>query len=259
MRKSIFIIVIYFILQTVIGFAAYLFVQLSGASQASPTHSLPAGVLLASLLVSSLLTAIAAILICGKGFRTPFRGLKQRANTTATLLLCLLTSLPLILASNCLVEIADLPDIMGASFSEMSVGFWALPVMAVIGPLSEEICFRYGVTGALLEQMPGSPAKVIVFSALIFGVIHMNPAQSLSAFLLGLYLAWLYVKTRSIWPSVVCHVCNNLIAVLMLRFLPQDATLTSLLPIPYYIYIVLAAAVVVAIPLLLVLNKRLTP
>lgn len=259
MKKALFIIGAYFILQTSIGLAAQLYVTATGIRQADSALPIPADILLVSLLASSILTAIAAILICNKGRRAPFKGMQVRTSSTTVLLFCVLTTIPLVAISNGLVEIIGIPDNMENDFSEMSAGVWALPVMAVIGPVSEEICFRYGVTDALLRQMPASPAKVIVISALIFGIIHMNPAQTASAFLLGLYFAWLYVRTHSIWPSVLCHVCNNFIAVVTMRTLPQGASLSTLLPAPEYIYLVLAVAVLVAIPLLFALGRKLAP
>ncbi len=259
MKKALIIIGIYLIVQTCVGFAAVLCVAITSGCQATSVQQIPANMLLVALVISSILSSIATTLICGKGTKAVFQRMPTCKSPAKILLLCLLTTLPLVVLSNGLIEVVGLPDNMNGEFSEMSTCVWALPVLAVIGPLAEEICFRYGVTGELLKQMPASPVKVIVISALIFGVIHMNPAQMLSAFLLGLYFAWLYVKTRSIWPSVVCHVCNNTIAVVTMRLLPQDDSISSLLPAPVYIYLVLAVAIVVAMPLLFVLNKKLTP
>ncbi|MCK4964736.1 MAG: CPBP family intramembrane metalloprotease, partial [Dehalococcoidia bacterium] len=57
-----------------------------------------------------------------------------------------------------------------------------------------------------------------VFSALIFAMAHlMQPGAFLPIFLLGLLLAWLYMKTGSIWACIITHsVYNSLALVFML-------------------------------------------
>jgi membrane protease YdiL (CAAX protease family) len=51
----------------------------------------------------------------------------------------------------------------------------------------------------------------------IFGPVHLPdfkfagyPGPAL--ILLGLVLAWLRVRTRSLWPSITLHATNNLVA-----------------------------------------------
>lgn len=220
--------------------------------------TIPSDYLLPLLLACSILTALATILICGKGFRTPFEWKARGQNKPVILLLSLITSVPLIIFTNGLVEMLNLPDVLQDNFADMSQAPLALFVMALVGPLSEEICFRYGITGTLIRQMPRMCNIAIVVSALIFGLIHLNPAQILNATILGLFFAWLYVKTRSIWPSVVCHVVNNTIAVVLFQTQNADTKLSDILPSPVYTYLLIAISIAVAIPLLFVLNKQMT-
>ncbi len=79
-----------------------------------------------------------------------------------------------------------------------------------IGPICEEIIFR----GVILEGLTKryNPIKAIIFSALIFGLIHMQPLQVMGTFFAGLILGWIYVKTKSLWVVIVLHVINNIIA-----------------------------------------------
>ena len=55
----------------------------------------------------------------------------------------------------------------------------------------------------------------IVISALIFGVIHLNPVQIVFGALYGLLLGWLAWRTGSLLPSIVVHVANNTTVMLM--------------------------------------------
>jgi len=80
----------------------------------------------------------------------------------------------------------------------------------IIGPICEEIIFRGIIQEGFLHTY--SPNKAILFSALIFGGIHLVPLQVLSAFLAGLLLGWIYWKTRSLWIVMILHIINNYIA-----------------------------------------------
>lgn len=254
MKKALYIIGAYLVIQAAAGLVAQLYTIAAGFPQ---PHTIPASTLLTLLFACSVLTAIVTILICRNENKRPFKGLQGPSHSASVLLLSAIATIPLIAISNCLTEITGLPDNLASNFAEMCTSVWALPVMAVFGSLSEEICFRYGVTGVLLKQMPSSPTKAIVASALIFGIIHMNPAQIMGATLLGMFFAWLYVKTNSIWPSVICHILNNSIAVITLQTMPRDISISKMLPAPGYIYLVLIASIIVAIPLLWTLNKVL--
>ena len=46
-----------------------------------------------------------------------------------------------------------------------------------------------------------------------FRLIHFNPAQSVAGFLMGMLLAWLYYRTRSVVPGILVHVVNNSLSV----------------------------------------------
>ena len=161
--------------------------------------------------------------------RSPYFSLRRNL-----ILLSLIGMLPLMFAVNALNEWIDLPDLMSETFYAMSFSPLALAALAVAGPIAEEFCFRYGLEGSLLEDRRESDGgrkfpvwAAVVVSAAVFGLIHVNPAQIVGAFLFGLYFGALYAFTGSLWPSMLCHVLNNLAAVVMMRVLPEDFTLTA--------------------------------
>lgn len=80
----------------------------------------------------------------------------------------------------------------------------------IIGPICEEIIFRGIIEEGFLETY--TPNKAVLFSAMIFGGIHLVPLQVLSAFLAGILLGWIYWKTRSLWIVMILHIVNNYIA-----------------------------------------------
>ena len=91
----------------------------------------------------------------------------------------------------------------------------AHPVLAVAlgcvaGPVLEEVLMRGVLLRGLLRNY--RPAVAISQSALLFGIFHFNPAQSLNAFLLGLLLGWIYYRSRSLWLCIGLHGLYNALA-----------------------------------------------
>ncbi|MFK7984321.1 MAG: lysostaphin resistance A-like protein [Saprospiraceae bacterium] len=104
-------------------------------------------------------------------------------------------------------------DAMLEMYQEMFAGMNPMALLlggALIGPICEEIIFR----GVILEGLAKKydPTKAIIFSALIFGIIHLQPLQVIGAFFAGLILGWIYLKTQSLWVVIALHVINNFVA-----------------------------------------------
>ncbi len=76
----------------------------------------------------------------------------------------------------------------------------------IAAPIAEEMFFR----GVVLKQTSRVSARFgIVFSALMFGLMHGNPYQFVMATVIGLYFGYITVKTDSLIPSIVCHIAIN--------------------------------------------------
>lgn len=101
----------------------------------------------------------------------------------------------------------------GASF------FSTLLTMAVLPAILEEFALR-GVFLSGYRKL--GTAKAIIWTALLFGLLHMNPQQFPYAFLAGLFFCFVVDRTDSIWASVVPHFIINATNV-VLMFLPQSA------------------------------------
>ena len=112
-------------------------------------------------------------------------------------------------------------------------------LMAVAGPVFEEIVFREGVLRQLVHSRrrndPTSGGLTLlwatVVSALCFGLVHGNLQQAVPAFILGLALGLCYCRTGNIVMCSVLHVVNNSMA-LGLMFLPQVNNAMENLPTP---------------------------
>ena len=106
-------------------------------------------------------------------------------------------------------EILDLPDMMMDMFIGLGSDPWGIVLIAIIGPVAEEVLFRWGI---MRHYMPGGAWRAILISALAFGIIHMNPAQVPFAAAMGVMLGILYWRSGSIaWP-IALHILNNSLA-----------------------------------------------
>jgi len=82
----------------------------------------------------------------------------------------------------------------------------------LFAPFCEEVFFRGFTFMGLLRGM--SLPVSIILSALIFAVAHGDPGSFLVLFVIGLALAFLRWRTRSIWPCIGLHLLNNLLGAL---------------------------------------------
>lgn len=102
-----------------------------------------------------------------------------------------------------------------------SGGLFMEIVSAVISaPILEELFFR-GMIYKRLRDMINVKAAVVI-SALFFGAFHGNLVQFVYAFIIGLMLAYVYEKFKTIWAPVIFHIGANLISVLITEFMPQS-------------------------------------
>jgi membrane protease YdiL (CAAX protease family) len=86
-------------------------------------------------------------------------------------------------------------------------------VTSLLGPFAEELFFR-GLGVRVLAAF-GTWAA-IALSALIFGLVHglLVALPVLAVF--GLGLAWLRLRSRSLWPCIAAHVGYNSLGILLL-------------------------------------------
>lgn len=93
-------------------------------------------------------------------------------------------------------------------------GYLFLLLADVLVPaLAEEYVCR----GVILQSLRKyGDAAAILFSALIFALMHGNMSQAPFAFFLGIVIGRMVILTESLWTGIAIHVVNNLYAVVML-------------------------------------------
>lgn len=134
-------------------------------------------------------------------------------------------SIPLILGAmtffNICSEIIALPNWMEDEFLGMSRNIFGVLSVAIMAPLVEELLFRGAIEGHLLKQGK-SPVAAILISSLIFGIVHINPAQVPFAFAIGAVFGWLYYRTGSVVLGIIGHFINNSIATIQMMTLSKE-------------------------------------
>ncbi len=83
---------------------------------------------------------------------------------------------------------------------------------ALIPALAEEFAYRGAVLGILKKY---DTDLAIIGSAFLFGMLHGNLAQIPFAFVVGLVLGYVRVKTNSMLPNILIHFGNNFYAVIV--------------------------------------------
>ena len=127
-----------------------------------------------------------------------------------------------IFATDLISEQLNLPNLMEEQFLNLAHNFWGILGVAVVGPVVEELVFREGILGHMLRKGV-EPWTAMIISAILFGAIHMNPAQIPFAAIMGLLLAIIYYKTGNIVITSLIHIFNNSLAVVEMNLLGEEA------------------------------------
>lgn len=89
--------------------------------------------------------------------------------------------------------------------------------LALVTPLTEELFFRGFVLPGLAARL--GAGRAIVASAAIFSVFHLDLGVLAPVFVAGLLLGWLYHRTGSLWPGVLVHGGQNVLALAVRLYL----------------------------------------
>jgi membrane protease YdiL (CAAX protease family) len=84
--------------------------------------------------------------------------------------------------------------------------------VAGIGPLYEELIFRYCILGALYAS---HPVLAVGLSGVVFGIVHKH--YKLAKIVKGVGYAWLYVMSGTIWVPFAAHALWNFMCVCVMK------------------------------------------
>jgi membrane protease YdiL (CAAX protease family) len=114
---------------------------------------------------------------------------------------------------------------------------WSFAVLVIgLGPgIGEELWCR----GFLGRGLIGNYGVVlgIIASSFFFGLIHIDPCQGAMAMLMGLWLHFVYLTTRSLVLPMLLHTLNNSFAVLITRVPQLQAIEVQPSDVPWIVYV----------------------
>jgi len=84
----------------------------------------------------------------------------------------------------------------------------------LVAPICEETFFRGFVFAGFLNRMP--VAVAILLSSLLFAIAHADLGSFAVLFFIGLALAFVRWRTRSLWPGILLHLLNNGVGALVI-------------------------------------------
>lgn len=142
-------------------------------------------------------------------------------------------------------------DYMENMLAPLSSGSIIISIIAVgiVAPFAEEFLFRGVIYNTLSKKI--SIKWTIIIQAILFGVFHFNLVQGAYATLLGLVFGYITYKTKSLWPAIIVHMVNNLIATIAPYVLSESFGGNTV-----YIIFSIIGAIGVTIGLLLTKNKN---
>ncbi len=128
-------------------------------------------------------------------------------------------------------------------YGENPKGFWGFALVfistAVVPALVEEFACRGIMLGLLLKY---GEAFALIVSSAVFGIMHGNFEQIPFAFLVGLVLGLIRIKTGSLWVCILVHGFNNLVSVVF-NYLPDISNMAENMAYTVFLCVCLIAAV----------------
>ena len=96
--------------------------------------------------------------------------------------------------------------------SSIDIAFLFLSV-AIVTPIAEELFFRGYVLDAINRKHGDWTA--IIWSAMLFGLVHVDPFTMGQAFMGGIIYGWIRMRTGSLLPAIACHMMWNMLALVL--------------------------------------------
>lgn len=124
-------------------------------------------------------------------------------------------------ALGALMEFIPTPEWFKQLIENMVGGniYVSLFTVGICAALFEEFVFRGIIERGLLAN--GSPIKAILWSAVLFALVHMNPWQAIPAFVFGIFMGWVYYRTHCLWATIFLHFVNNTSATILPYLYPE--------------------------------------
>ncbi len=125
-------------------------------------------------------------------------------------------------------------------------GVWACFTAVASSAVLEELLCR-GLIFETFHKRWGIKTSIL-FSSLFFGLIHLDPATAIIAVVAGMIFGVLYVRTSSLYTTIIIHSINNAMAFALICFGVGDVSFSEIVGggVIYYILYGVAAVVFLA-------------
>ena len=115
-----------------------------------------------------------------------------------------------------------------------------LVVVALLPAITEEVFFR----GILLDGVKSFGfVKAVLLSGALFALFHQNPPQTVYQFCCGAAFALVALRSGSVLPSMLSHLCNNAFIIVLYALQIES------IPTPVYLPYIILSAVCLAVSL----------
>ncbi|MDE6750630.1 MAG: CPBP family intramembrane metalloprotease [Lachnospiraceae bacterium] len=163
----------------------------------------------AIMLVPALIFAITSYMKSGAASFNEFLGFhKIKISTFFMVILFTFLLMPMTSAINAISMLFVDNAVESISGDVLQMPFLVMLFMiAIFGPFSEEFVFR----GIIFRgyKNSGSVLQAVIWSAVLFGVMHLNFNQAAYAVAMGFMCALVVEASGSLWASVVAHMVFN--------------------------------------------------
>lgn len=130
--------------------------------------------------------------------------------------------------------------------------------IALAAPILEEWLFRGIILDGLLKRY--SAKKAILLSSFLFGILHLNPWQFVGAFILGIFIGYIYFHTKNLGYCILIHFSNNFVATIALFYFDESQVLQDDLYESYggviNFYLIFSISLILVIALLYYIKKH---
>lgn len=181
------------------------------------------------LLISAVLTLLIYFIVEKVKRSSVFKEADIKPATGKQIGLSVVGALGAMFFMNFMLTILPIPqDLLGDLTSGVSkltaYPFWqAILANALLIPIMEEVLFRGYIFSRLEKAMPSIVAALI--SSAVFGICHGGLVWAIWAFLLGMFICVVRIKSRSIVPGIIIHIIMNTYA-MVVSFFPVLENIT---------------------------------
>lgn len=174
------------------------------------------------LLISAVLTLLIYFIVEKVKKSSIFKEADIKPTTGKQIGLSVVGALGAMFFMNFMLTILPIPqELLGDLTSGVSkltaYPFWqAILANALLIPIMEEVLFRGYIFSRLEKAMPSIVAALI--SSVVFGICHGGLVWAIWAFLLGMFICVVRIKSRSIVPGIIIHIIMNTYAMVVSYF-----------------------------------------